>query len=177
MLQAGKHVKSEYREVVLHPTAKLKNGRAVWSTENGIGIELHLYSDTEGKWCLSNKLMPEELGSAPEQAANEEEAPLPVTDTVAPKDEVLPEVPNAIAYYKGDSTAPPAEGVWELAKSMRDANDDCEGWTKGKLTLLCGEEGKARAVRDISQHSTPAYANVLHCASGVAQQVAAAHIG
>ena len=161
--------------MVLHPTTT--DTRTVWSTVGGSGIELHLYSDTEGKWCLSNKLMPEELGSAPEQAANEEEAPLPVTDTVAPKDEVLPEVPNAIAYYKGGSTAPPAERVRELAKSMRDANDDCEGWTKGKLTLLCGEEGKARAVRDISQHSTPAYANVLHCASGVAQQVAAAHIG
>ena len=114
MLQAGKHVKSEYREVVLHPTTT--DTRTVWSTVGGSGIELHLYSDTEGKWCLSNKLMPEELGSAPEQAANEEEAPLPVTDTVAPKDEVLPEVPNTIAYYKGDSTAPPAERVWELAK-------------------------------------------------------------
>ena len=60
VLQAGEHVKSEYREVVLQPTKnKTNSGRAVWSGIVGGGVELHLYNDVRGNWFLSDTLTPE----------------------------------------------------------------------------------------------------------------------
>ena len=60
---------------------------------------------------------------------------------------------DSLAYFEGGSAAPPGERMWKLAKSMRDASEDGDDWGLGKLTLLCGEAGAARAVRGFAQHT------------------------
>ena len=58
MLHGGAHVAAKYREVVLQPTDKIANGRAVWSTAAG-GPALHLYTGADGDWYLYNLYTPE----------------------------------------------------------------------------------------------------------------------
>ena len=120
-------VKPEYHNVVLQQDTKKKhdNSRMVWSYCKEEDVELHLYSDTEGRWCLSNKYPP----------AAEESA--------------------CIAYFEGGSVAPPGAHVWKLAKSMFHSSVDSEdgdGFAHGKLMLLCGDAGAARAVR-VTHHT------------------------
>ena len=58
VLQGGAHVAAKYREVVLQPTDKTANGRAVWSTAAG-SLALHLYTGANGDWFLSGVYTPE----------------------------------------------------------------------------------------------------------------------
>ena len=166
VLQGGEHIKSKYREVVLQQTDKLKNGRAVWSS--CAQVPLHLYSDDKGKWCLSDQFTSEEQGSAKEieakgdagegavavspVAANDDGAGDADADQTAAGDH-----DTDLAVFVGHpcncSEAPPqSEHVWMLGRAIRSetkGNDKA----KGKLTLLCGEAGKARVVRGLTQHS------------------------
>jgi hypothetical protein len=53
----GDYVKKKYREVLLLPTNKEANGRAVWATAGG---GLHLYRMTDGDWCLNDAFQPDQ---------------------------------------------------------------------------------------------------------------------
>ena len=119
VLQGGKDlVDPMFQEVVLQQTRTWLHRRAVWSSTGG--MQLHLYSDAEGSWLLSDK-----LGS-------------PASDR--------------IAQCKAGSLVPPhCSGLWQLAKSMCNCAE--HEWTKSRLTLLCGEAGKARAVRGLARHT------------------------
>ena len=122
VLIGGEHVKSEYREVVLQPTkTKTDNGRAVWSAT--CGVELHLYSDADGSWCLSNQYTPKE--------SNHEVA----------------------FFMGRSLAPPAGERVWKLDMGMRIASESGKGWAEGKLMLLCGHAGAVREVRGLARHT------------------------
>ena len=130
VLEIGGHTEP-YDKVVLQPTDKRANGRAVWSTLGS--AELHLYSDASGNWCLSGKYTPETTA---------------VTSN------------SNVACFESNSAVPPAgkhnereeAWKWKLHERMRVAGRR-KGWADGELTLLCGDEGKARVVRGLTQHT------------------------
>ena len=122
VLQGGKDlVDPMFHEVVLQQTRTWLHRRAVWSSTGG--MQLHLYSDAEGSWLLSDKL------------------DSPASDS--------------IAQCKAGSLVPPhCSDLWQLAKSMCNPSDNASEWSKGKLlTLLCGDEGRARVVRGPARHT------------------------
>ena len=131
------HVKPEYHEVVLQPTGKWAHDRAVWSTVGG--IELHLYSDARGNWCLS--------------------------DT---KGKCYVCTPGA-SDSMGGSLVPPSDHVWKLDNDSicnTSAGTADRAVSDLKLTLLCGAKGAAQAVRGLTQHTCMYYdCMLLRCAS------------
>ena len=80
-------------------------------------------------------------------------------------DKYTPEESSSMACFEGGSAVPPqGEGAWKLDKSM------CrEDTVEGKLLLLCGDEGAARAVRGLALSRTAhrvLYERTPRCALG-----------